>query len=532
MQLKLTALALAIAAPLQAQQLLHQPSDGSAPAPMPAALLSQLDDPFFNIVIQATPQPRALDTLITELLDGGRSDFQSFVVGEQIGRAELSTECGPSNRRMVLSFIGTHAPSGTVLDGNLFFSVFMTPNSPAGDIEVVAWDTTQSTYNYYKLQGGSWRFRNRSSELETASSADLSQGCLSCHVNGGPVMKEFTFPWNHWHSLPNTFQAPYLSPGAQSWPVANSGFLGNRLTGAQILEVSIQSSLQRFVDVDVRSRITAAADGSVRISGLPRLLDSLFQPTELNLGSANGTSGLDGGGITDRALGRINIPDSFFVNIFQMRDIDLPVFDGQGLVTNVFTPGNLGLSVDEYEGLLTDSDIETACMPGRDTLFPWFGPEPSEFDRRMVERLNKRGIVDDAFVAAVLAVDVETPLFSEARASLLRHVPEEASAASLPQLPGALRTAVIASLEAEPDRSAAEEDFLALLTGPDPVAALDTRVRAFLARTQDQLADPTTRQTHLRELFSRLLQNREAFQTHPVSQPLNEFPGLLPVRDE
>ncbi|MEX0329333.1 MAG: hypothetical protein AB3N07_11475 [Ruegeria sp.] len=528
MQLKSIALTIALATPVQAQQLLHQPTDGSAPSAMPAAILNQIDDPFFNIAIQASPQPLALTSLINVFLDGGRSDFQSFVVGEQIGRSALSTECGPSNRRMVISFTGTHAPSGAVLDNNVFFSVFMTPNGPVGDIEVLAWDAAHGTYNYYKLEGGSWRFRNSSNELKTASSGELSQGCLSCHVNGGPIMKEFTFPWNHWHSLPNTFEALYLFPGGQSWPVANTGFLGNRLTGAQILEVSIQSSLQRFTDAEVRSHIDTAADGTTTVSNLPGMLDSLFNPTELNLGSSNSTSGLDDGGITQRATGRLNIPDSFFVNIFQMRDIDLPVFGGLGLVTNVFTPDNLGLLVDEYEALLINSGVETSCMPGRDTLFPWFGPEPSEFDRRVVERLNRRGIVDDAFVAAVLAIDVETPLFSESRAALLKHVPQQISAPSVPQLPEALRSSVIANLEAEPNRSETEEDFLSLLRNADPVSELDARVRAFLTRTQNQLADPATRQPHLQELFARLLDNRAAFQTQEISAPLNEFPGLLP----
>ena len=491
-------------------------------------MLDRIDDPFFNIVIQASPQPKTLPALINALLQGGRSNFQSFVVGEQIGRAETVTECGPSARRLVISFIGSHAPSSTVLDGNIFLSVFMAPSGPFGDIEVMAWDQTNGTYNYYKIEGGSWRFRNHSSDLDTFSEAELADGCLACHVNGGPVMKEFTFPWNHWHGLTITFQAPYLTPGAGSWPVANTTFLGRRLTGAQVLEVTIQSSTQRFINALLAEKMSTAADGSFTVSGLPGLLDSLFQPTELNLGSSNDKSGLDEGGLTERATERMNIPDSFFLNIMQMRDIDLPTFAGQGLVTEVFTPGDLGLSVDEYETLLSGTGVTTDCMPGSDTMFTWFGPEPSEFDRRMVERLNNRGIVDDAFVAAVLAVDVETPLFSDARASLLRHIPESVTAPIRALLPDALRDAVVASLQDAATRSAAEEDFLALLQSADPMAELDDRVQDYLSRTQTLLADSATREAHLRELFDRLLVNRETFRTSDVSVRLNEFRGLLP----
>ncbi|MEL6523855.1 MAG: hypothetical protein AAFQ66_22960, partial [Pseudomonadota bacterium] len=416
-----------------------------------------------------------------------------------------------------------------VLDGNIFFSMFMSPNGPAGDIEVMAWDQTNGTYNYYKIEGGTWRFRNHSSDLETATEAQLSDGCLACHVNGGPVMKEFTFPWNHWHGLPNTFEAPYLAPGGSSWPVANTGLLGQRMVGAQVLESTIQSSTQRFLNGIVQDRIETAADGSVTVDGLPDLLDSLFQPTELNLGSSNIKSGLDGGGLTQPTVGRMNIPDSFFLNIFQMRDIDLPVFAGLGLVTQVFTPGDLGVSLTEYETLLADTGTQTACMPGRDTMFAWFGPEPSEFDRRMVERLNKRGIIDDGFVAAVLAVDLEEPLFSADRAGLLAHVPQSVTAPSRGQLPDALRAAVTESLTSLTERSEAEQDFLEMLQSPDPVTELDSRVRDYLARTQSLLADPAARETHLQDLYAKLQANRAAFASSPVSAALNEFPGLLPL---
>lgn len=142
--------------------------------------------------------------------------------------------------------------------------------------------------------------------------------------------------------------------------------------------------------------------------------------------------------------------------------------------------------------------------------------------------MNDRSVVDDLFVAAALAVDVETPLFSEARSSLMRHIPESITAPSRALLPDALRAAVIASLEDTPTLSEAEDDFLRLLRSADPVAELDDRVQDYLSRTQTLLADPATRDMHLRALFDRLLANRETFRTSDVSRALNEFPGLLP----
>ncbi len=524
----LFSLALALSSPAEAQNLLHQPTNSSPPAAMPQQILDRIDDPFFNVAIKASPQPRSLGETLNALLAGGQSDFESFVVDEQIGRPQTSTpECGGALHRMVISLTGTHAATGTVLSGNVFIAVFLAPTGPVGDLEVLAWDQTNGVYNYYKLEGGSWRFRNSSADLLSSSASDLGNGCLACHVNGGPIMKEFAFPWNHWHGLPNTFEATYLRPGPLSWPVANTDLLKQRFTGAQILEVTVQSSLQRFANRLITDNLETAADGSVTISDLPRLIDSLFMPTELNLGSSNKKSGLDGGGLTQIAGGALNIPDSFFVNIAQMRDIELPAFQGQGLVTEVFTPGNLGPTVAEYQDVLEEFDIKTECMPGRDTLFAWFGTEASEFDRRMVERLNRHGIVDDDLVAAALAVDVETPLFSGPRASLLAHVPSSVSAPNQALLATALRDAVIASLEADPDKSEAETEFLALLQS-DAMAELDRRVRDYIARTKGKLADSAERAQHLRDLYARLIENRKDFLRSDISGNLAEFPGLFP----
>lgn len=521
-----------------AQQFLHQPTDSASPVPIPASIRAELHDPFFKIVIDPRPDALSLKKVIDVLTEGG-SSFTSFVVGEQIGRPETviahtNPRCGnQSIRRMVLSFSGTHAGTGLPLDSNIFISVFMTSAGPTGDLEVMGWDETSGTYNYYKTGPNGWRLRNRSSDLETRSAAVLSDGCLACHVNGGPIMKEFTFPWNHWHSMGTAFVAPYLQPGnPQSWR-ATEGRALKALGGAQVLEEHIASSLQRFAGRLINDKRAEAA-GTVTISGLRGLLDSLFQPTELNLGSSIAISGLDGGGITKRNSNSMTIPDSFFVNVAQMRDIDLPVFAGQPRISKLFTPDSRGLSVEEYEALLNEYNIDTPCMPGKDTIFAWFGPEPSEFDRRMVQRLRRGGIIDRELIAAALAVDVGTPLFSPARRSLLKHVPEEVSAPNASALAEALKTKIVSNIEAveEADRSDAEKDFLALLKSGDAVSELNRRVVALRDETQRALdpSNPAVRKQKLSELYGLLIKNRDAFKGSPISARLAEFPGLFPIK--
>jgi hypothetical protein len=413
-----------IAGTASAQQLLHQPTDQAMPTPLSPSLRAELDDPFFRIVLEPRPDAISLGAIVSLMTEGSLSSFKTFVVGEQIGRPEAvianpEPGCGPPGRRVVISFEGFHQPSGRALDSNAFISTFISPQGQVGDLEVLSWDGSHATYNYYKMQGGTWRLRNRSIDLVTEDEATLSSGCLACHVNGGPIMKEFCFPWNHWHSF--AFKARYLTPGSPlTWSIANDPLLQPRPGEAQEFEQIIASSLSRFTSSLIDERLSVAADGSVTVAGLRDLVDSLYMPTQLNLVSSPAISGLDGGGLTDRNPEPMQIPDSFFVSVMQMRDIDLPIFQGQPLVTGVFAPGVLGVSLGEYEDLLQTFAIDTRCMPGPDTVFAWFGPEPSEFDRRMVERLTRRGVIDRELVAATLAVDVGEPLFSESRASFAR----------------------------------------------------------------------------------------------------------------
>jgi hypothetical protein len=194
------------------------------------------------------------------------------------------------------------------------------------------------------------------------------------------------------------------------------------------------------------------------------------------------------------------------------------------------------MSVEEYAGLLEDFAIDTGCLPGRDTVFAWFGPEPSEFDRRMAERLVRRGVIDASFAAAVLAVDPGTPLFSDARAGLLAHVPDEVTAPDMASLPTAVRQAALDSLTAVPvaERSEAEVAFLAMLESSDAVGALGERVAALREGLQADL-DPTDaprRAATLERLYGQLVGNRKRFAQSPVSARLSEFPGLLPLPAE
>jgi hypothetical protein len=80
-------------------------------------------------------------------------------------------------------------------------------------------------------------------------------------------------------------------------------------------------------------------------------------------------------------------------------------------------------------------------------------------DNEVIRSLIAKGLLDDDLVAAVLAVDFTTPVYSKARAGLLKYVPEEAKRAK------ALRAGLVKNLK-KAKGGPAERELLANLTEP------------------------------------------------------------------
>ena len=57
----------------------------------------------------------------------------------------------------------------------------------------------------------------------------------------------------------------------------------------------------------------------------------------------------------------------------------------------------------------------------------WLTPVKAFSDTQVIESLIKQGLIDQEFALDVLSVDMTNPLFSTARASLLRLLPDSAT---------------------------------------------------------------------------------------------------------
>lgn len=577
----------------QHQTLLLKQTRNTSPATnLTAAEFAELSDPMFVLVLKDHADVKKLDA-IEDLIQPDPAKRRSFVVSETIRAPQRG-----QGRRAVLDYRGSNPALGAPLDNNLMLSVVFNseafPNSPddggAGQlrfIEAWGWDNHRGRYNYYKLDRSgtpdsrmTWKFRGSSVGAENLSRFDRRGTCMECHINGAPLMKELLFPWNNWDSSVSPLS--YLQTGnAATWPVLADKRLSNgRLRSAADLEGSILAAIRQFN----RRRINSAlkrrdVDGNVEetdAGGDPisvlrnaqgefvlangavfdgrvfrtvvegrRLLRHLFQTTEYNIISDRRVSGLHpiAAPLNQGPSANVTIPSSFFLNSNLIGGGGLTEYTGlrNARARQFSAQANAVVKPDEYKTLLANADVRINNRPG-DAHFAWIVPEASHVDNDTVDQLLKEGIVTPDFVASVMLIDLETPLFSDERQSLFRFVPDTfrfvvpADDDDLFDFrkftAHELRAKTAEAIEATtPDASSPAGRFLSLLKTADanrsPVVQLKEATDAYIDRVKQRLASSADRQAELQRLYNKAVDVRLQAIRHPVLRALDETNGRL-----
>jgi hypothetical protein len=540
-------------APLRFKQV----SDGAPPVAITSQELSALSDPLFNLVLKTKADLISL-AKIEETLQPDAAKRKLFVVAEQIVSSAQN-----SFRRSVVTFSGVSG--GETLDGNVMLSVSFDFHGidASPDIEAWGWDNARQRYNYYKLDRiGStsstpfWKFRVSSAGAEQRSVAERQGTCLACHVSGAPIMKELFFPWNNWHAgVGGSFKADYLDPSslaADTWPAARTAEFTRLATADQLEDDFLKPALKRFALARLNAALNAgplSTTGTRTVLKARQLLRPLFETTDVNLYSSRNTSGVHPfGQPTDfLATQAINLPvDQFFLNT------DLMSGDGEGALGGLRLDSARGfknvapLTQQENKELINTFKVKLNGVSG-DTEFAWLVPGVSYADNALIDQCLQQGVVSPHFLAAVLAIDLETPVFSTTRAALQVFLPDQfdftpvATGVSPTSVPhdvskDRLTAAVIAKIDAgSPVVGSPPDQFRTLLKSPDAVAVLDQRIVAYRDRVKANLdkapANAAARKAELERLFKIVLDRRRAMVTHPILKNLDETGGrlLLPL---
>ncbi|MBY0371139.1 hypothetical protein K2X33_10665, partial [bacterium] len=401
-------------------------------------------------------------------------------------------------------------PTGDKLEpGSFFFGHFTEargseivlqkePADGALMIEAIAQDFKTGLYHFYELIGdgvsGQWFYRGSSLDalkdneyLYRASPPGQphfgrTMRCSGCHSSGGPIQKEIASPFNDWwtQARPLPFGTLTLSPEV--------GLVVAGLVETQHFSRSVSQGMQRL-------EASAEYQKAKQSRSLQEELRPLFCETEINLESDLEPLG--------GAAKQVRIPSAFYLN---------PVL-GQGEFT---------VDKARYLQLLKDFKMRFPETQFADADHAWLTPVKAQADLLAIESLIRNGTVDAEWVADVLAVDFESPIFSQSRCALLRLVPADRqnwkrrfeSALAGSSLPGA---AALLTNFSDSSRDQAFHKAKAL---------------AYVQDSQKRLLDPAGQ----KEAFERLLRAREAVARAEISQnPLGRIlePGfrvIFPIR--
>jgi len=244
-------------------------------------------------------------------------------------------------------------------------------------------------------KGAQWFYRGDSADI-LADNAFLylnPQGpkfgstlrCSACHTSGGPIMKEMTAPHNDWWtaSRPLIFSPNSVSSEIENWV--------KQLGDASELSQSVKKGISKL------ESSSQYQDAKQRTS-LQATLRPLFCETEINLESDTAP--------LDQAAAVIQIPSPSVVNPY-------------------LANGSLTISSSTYRQLLNNFGMKFPETNLPDSDHGWLVPVKGHSDLIAIQSLLQKGIVTEEFIADVLAVDFENPLFSTKRCSLVKLIPPE-----------------------------------------------------------------------------------------------------------
>jgi hypothetical protein len=362
-------------------------------------------------------------------------------------------------------------------------------------IEAVAWDPSKQMFNFYELTvgckppGANWCYRGDSSfvlqDIEFLDRQNSGQGpfhnqlrCSGCHLNGALIQKELTSPHNDWWTTSRPLSQGSLTP-----------------------DDTVRKIFQRLVDADELAKLVRA--GTQRLAASPEYrkalqkrsmqeqLRPLFCAVELNIESDTNPS--------DDRKPTIQIPSGFFVD---------PRL-GESAIS---------IARANYDQAVKQHGLQ--LPPNRtDADHPWLTPVKANSDMMMVNGLVEMGVIDDEFVADVLAVDFTNPLFSTARCGLLPLVPDKGGADFVARF----RTALKAS------STPAAKELLDNLTDPKRDAKFHhQQVADYLNACQKRASQPEAASEWLDVLAQRRAAvDTDEFSKHSNHQHISESPGRV-----
>jgi hypothetical protein len=295
-------------------------------------------------------------------------------------------------------------------------------------LETLVWDPRKQAYNFYEIrgtgQGGQWFYRGDSYDIQAdiqnlwrgydpsqpifmgaldAGKATLPRlRCSGCHMNGGPIMKELSFPHDSWWRP----ERPLPLGAMRIAPEYNT--IIDSLVSSETFSGWIKAGSEKLASADAYMKKRASLT-------LQEQLRPVFCEQEVNLdsdllplqGAATEIKAPVGAFIDQRLAGdikAITIAKPLYVNALNL--FQAAFFDYQS--------GNFQNSVQPIGQIDADHAFET--------------PVKSHTDMLLAQKMIKAGLIDEKFLYDVISIDPTRPMFSKQRCGLLQLLPGSAPA--------------------------------------------------------------------------------------------------------
>jgi hypothetical protein len=434
--------------------------DGT-PRPMAAAEAKrELGDPFATLLLLKGVFPRTAQGCLDEIDKATKRGNplrrqMSFLLGE--------TSQLPRSARVQRSirFVITRGAdaNGPARGPDILLSVSFPDQK---DIELMAWDRKRGGFNYYRAvgPGPTWVFAGNA----RAALVDPSQGKgpFESHRSGAFLMKELKLPWINWHS-------PDAPISASAFPrndprIRHPWFRKKDPGGAYTFEFAVA---RPAIDRWARARFDDLVKGGT-VDDPGRVLEQILGTPSANVVTSTIES--------DRARSpkvRIDLPASFFLDTDSFAELGIfGVSDFLEVRAPVYRK-----TLDKFKVRLEDGQ---GFERKGDTHFAFAVPERAFEDVAALREAIRVGLVTRRLAACLLMVDFPNPIFSERRASLLRHAPSRATVRKgkstfSQRMADAILEAAKGSAQDSPEREFAQR----WKAGPRPAPAFERVLRRY-----------------------------------------------------
>jgi hypothetical protein len=451
---------------------------------------AELGDPFATLLLLQGNFPHSAIATLKAIDQATSADDplrqqMSFVLGEgsQLDDPELATD---GLRFLVARGDGPQGP-------DLIVSAFA-PEQEDG-VELMSWDRARGGFNFYRTVGsnGAWVFAGNSRHAVLEGTE--GKGPFESHASGNLLMKELKTPWINWDS-PAAPIPPTIFPEGDA-RVQHAWFAAKELQGAITCEAAVaRPSIQRWTEA--RFEAIVGADGAIERPA--RIIEQILTTPTANLVSSHIESDVV-------ASKEVDLPVTFFVDAEGLAQFELPTPPGFTLQGALYAQ-----SLQTFEVHLSDG---RGFDQPRDTHFAFVVPERAAEDQAVLQAARESGLISDRLAASLLMTDFPNPIFSERRASLMSHVPTEATIADgVSGFSEEMANAILAAADASGEGSA-EREFAERWAAGDAWREQFTPIlNDYYAAVQAKLADQEAFNDYFRLAESR----RKHFRKFPIGK--------------